>query len=121
MVVSIAKTQQRGRTGMKATLKCSCGQRIFSRDVMQQGYYVRHFGPSYVYIRYRCSRCKKLGEHYIKQEDWEEGMLRDEFTEATTSERRRFEKLGKITLDEMIKFHRALEKMTRLPEPSKDE
>jgi hypothetical protein len=100
---------------MKTTIKCNCGQRIFSRDVMQQGYYVRHFGPSYVYIKFRCSRCKKLGEHFIKQEDWAEGILNDTVNEVDTNEKGRFEKLGKITIDEMIDFHYALDKLEALP------
>lgn len=100
---------------MKATIRCNCGQRVFSRDVMQQGYYVRQFGPSYVYIRFRCSRCKKLGEHFIKQEEWDEGILRDEVTEVTKSEKRRFERLGKITVDEMVDFHYELDKLGEIP------
>lgn len=101
---------------MKATIKCNCGQRVFSRDVMQQGYYVRHFGPSYIYIKFRCSRCKKLGEHFVKQEDWEQGILKDSGVEVNTSEKTRFETLGKITVDEMINFHYELEKLDKLPE-----
>lgn len=101
---------------MKTTIKCNCGQRIFSRDVMQQGYYVRHFGPSYVYIKFRCSRCKKLGEHFIKQEDWAEGILNDSANEVATMEKSRFEKMGKITIDEMIDFHYALDKLEALPQ-----
>jgi hypothetical protein len=101
---------------MKTTIKCNCGQRVFSRDVMQQGYYVRQFGPSYVYIKFRCSRCKKLGEHFIKQEDWEEGMLRDGVLEVNPVEKNRFEGLGKITIDEMINFHYELEQLGALPD-----
>jgi hypothetical protein len=89
---------------------------VFSRDVMQQGYYVRQFGPSYVYIKFRCSRCKKLGEHFIKQEEWEEGLLRDSVLEVTSGEKSRFESLGKITIDEMINFHYELENLNKLPE-----
>ncbi len=105
---------------MKTTIKCHCGQRIFSRDVMQQGYYVRQFGPSYVYIKFRCSRCKKLGEHFIKQEDWEEGILRDSVCEASPEEKARFGELGKITIDEIINFHYALDSLETLPSPTED-
>lgn len=106
---------------MKATIRCNCGQRVFSRDVMQQGYYVRQFGPSYVYIKFRCSRCKKLGEHFIKQEDWEEGMLRDGQVEMTPSEKSRFQDMGKITIDELIDFHYELEKLDALPNTIENE
>jgi hypothetical protein len=101
---------------MKTSIKCNCGQRVFSRDVMQQGYYVRQFGPSYVYIKFRCSRCKKLGEHFIKQEDWEDGLLKDSTCELSPPERSRFDEMGKITIDEMINFHYALDGLDALPE-----
>ena len=100
---------------MKTALKCNCGQRIFSRDVMQQGYYVRQFGASYVYIRFRCSRCKRLGEHFIKQEDWEDTMLKSDASELVPTEKRKFEELGKISVDEMIDFHYELDKLNSLP------
>jgi len=52
---------------MKSAIKCNCGQRVLARDVMQTGYYLRLVGPSFVYVKYRCSRCKKLGEQFVKQ------------------------------------------------------
>lgn len=106
---------------MKTSLKCHCGQRIVRRDVMQQGYYVRQYGPSYVYIKYRCSRCKKLGEHFVKQEEWEDGLLTEITSEVNERERNRFAKLGNITLDEMRSFHHALESLDSLPQPMSEE
>jgi len=100
---------------MKTNLKCHCGQRILRRDVMQQGMYVRQVGSSYVYIKYRCSRCKKLGEHFVKQDEWEETMLRENTTEVTDTEKGRFLDLGAITLDEMRNFHHALENLNAIP------
>ena len=106
---------------MKTSLKCHCGQRIVRRDVMQQGYYVRQFGPSYVYVKYRCSRCKKLGEHYVKQEEWQDSLLQEATTEIAPDERGRFTELGAITLNEMRHFHYALEQLETLPDLSKEE
>ena len=100
---------------MKTNLKCPCGQRILRRDVMQQGMYVRQVGPSYVYIKYRCSRCKKLNEHFIKQEEWEDSLLRENANEVTDTENGRFTQLGSITLDEMRNFHHALENLDAIP------
>ena len=100
---------------MKTKLKCHCGQRILRRDVMQQGMYVRQVGPSYVYIKYRCSRCKKLGEHFVKQDEWEENLLRENTTDATDTEKSRFASQGMITLDEMRDFHHALENLNAIP------
>lgn len=100
---------------MKTGLLCRCGQRITRRDVMQQGIYMRQSGPNYVYIKYRCSRCKKLGEHYIKHEEWEDGLLHENNSEQSSKERQRFARLGAITLDEMRRFHNELEGLNRLP------
>ncbi len=106
---------------MKTSLKCHCGHRILRRDVMQQGYYVKPIGPSFVYIKYRCSRCKKLGEHFVKQEEWEDGLLQDIQTEAKDEERVRFTGLGEITLEEMRQFHHALDSALTIPNPLVEE
>lgn len=106
---------------MKRSLKCRCGQRICQRDVMRQGYYVRQFGPSYVYIRYRCARCKRLGEHFIRQEDWEENALCVEAGEVSDTERSRFARMGSITLDEINSFQKRLEGIEIIPDPLKDD
>ena len=106
---------------MKTNLKCHCGQRILRRDVMQQGMYVRQVGPSYVYIKYRCSRCKKLGEHFVKQEEWEDSMLRENTSDVVEGEKSRFAQLGGITLDEMRDFHHALENLNAIPNPLVEE
>jgi len=100
---------------MKTSLKCHCGQRILRRDVMQQGYYVKQLGPSYVYIKYRCSRCKKLGEHFVKQEEWQDGLLQESGSDISETERSQFAKLGSITLDEMREFHNALDNLSEIP------
>jgi hypothetical protein len=59
----------------RTAIRCSCGQRIGQKEVMHTGYYPRMFGPSLVYVRYRCSRSKKIDEQYVKQEEWENGIL----------------------------------------------
>lgn len=105
---------------MKTSLKCHCGQRIVRRDVMQQGYYVRQFGPNYVYIKYRCSRCKKLGEHFVKQEEWEDSLLYEITSEVGDNERSQFSTMGPITLEEMRSFHRTLENLDAIPNPLGD-
>ncbi len=99
---------------MKSMIKCNCGQRIVAKDVMQTGYYLRLFGPSFVYVKFRCSRCKKLGEQFVKQEDWEDGILRDTPNEITADEKARFEQLGPISIDEVIDAHFRLEDLTSL-------
>lgn len=94
----------------RTALRCNCGQRIGQKDVMQTGYYMRMMGPSFVYVKFRCSRCKKLGEQFVKQEVWDDGIFEETVIERTASEQRRFEALGPIRLREMADFHAALDK-----------
>jgi len=103
---------------MKSMIKCNCGQRIVAKDVMQTGYYLRLFGPSFVYVKFRCSRCKKLGEQFVKQEDWEEGILRDTPNELTPEEKERFDQLGPIDINEVIDAHFRIESSLLLGDPA---
>lgn len=98
----------------RTAIKCNCGQRIGQKDVMQTGQYMRMFGPSFVYVKYRCSRCKKLGEQFVKQEDWDDGILKDQTVELISGEKERFETMGPIEVQELVDFHYALEKLDDL-------
>lgn len=98
----------------RTALRCGCGQRIGQKDVMQTGYYMRMMGPSFVYVKFRCSRCKKLGEQFVKQEVWDDGIFEETLTECTAPEKRRFEAMGPIRLQEMADFHAALEQPNSL-------
>lgn len=98
-----------GIMSVKQPIKCNCGQRIVTKDVMQTGYYLRLFGPSFVYVKFRCSRCKKLGEQFVKQEDWEDGILNDIPPEISDLDKDRLVTMGPISIDEQIDFHFALD------------
>ena len=99
---------------MKSLIKCNCGQRIIAKDVMQTGYYLRLFGPSFVYVKFRCSRCKKLGEQFVKQDDWEDGILRDIPSEMASDEKARFDAMGPIDIHEAIDAHFQMEELETL-------
>lgn len=101
---------------MRSMIKCNCGQRILAKDVMQTGYYLRLVGPSFVYVKYRCSRCKKLGEQFVKQAEWEDGILNDIPSEVGPEEQKKFDELGAINIHECIDAHFELEKIKYLHE-----
>ncbi len=81
---------------------------------MQTGYYLRLVGPSFVYVKFRCSRCKKLGEQFVKQEEWEEGILCDVPCEIDPDEQRKFDQMGAIDIHECIDAHFELDRLTRV-------
>jgi len=95
---------------MKTTaIRCHCGQRIVAKDVLHRSWYVRVFGPSFMYLKFRCSRCKRLGEKFIEQDKWDDTILRDIPSELSIDEKKRFDKLGAISVEEQIDFHFSLE------------
>lgn len=91
------------------SVRCHCGQRIVQKDVLQRSWYVRVFGPSFMYLKFRCSRCKRLGEKFIEQDKWDDTILRDIPSELSLDEKKRYDKLGRISVDEQIDFHFSLE------------
>lgn len=99
---------------MRSAIKCNCGRRILTKDVIQTGYYLRLFGPSFVYVKYRCSRCKKLGEQFVKQEEWEGGILNDLPAEVSPEEKTKFCEMGRINIHECIDAHFELDKISNV-------
>ena len=97
-------------------VRCHCGQRIVAKDVLQRSWYVRVFGPSFMYLKFRCSRCKRLGEKFIEQDKWDDTILRDIPSELSLEEKKRFDRMGRISIDEQLDFHFEMEKPEALGE-----
>jgi hypothetical protein len=55
-----------------------CHQPLLHRDVVEKRKYVSPTGEDYIYIKFRCSHCKKLGELFVKKDEWQESLLSDE-------------------------------------------
>jgi hypothetical protein len=90
---------------------CNCGHHIGTQEILQTSLYLSLLGPSFVYVRFRCARCKRVGEQLVREEKWNRAMLRPEAPALSAEERRRFEALGPITPAEKIDFHYALESL----------
>ncbi len=101
---------------MRTSIRCNCGNRIVAKDVMQKGYYLRIAGPSFIWLKFRCSHCKRLGEQFIKQEEWDERLLQDTPCEISEEEKARFEAMGPIDIHEVINAHFQLEDLVCLPD-----
>lgn len=80
--------------------------------MIQTGLYLSVLGPSYVYVRYRCGRCKRVGEKLVEQESWDPAVLRPSRRGPNEAEMRRFSDMGEITAEEVIDFHYALDGLT---------
>jgi hypothetical protein len=83
--------------------------------VIQTGLYLSVLGPSFVYVRFRCGRCRRIGEQLVQQSEWDPTMLRQEEARITEADRRRYEGLGEITAEEVIDFHYAVARLSAEP------
>ena len=97
-------------------IRCSCGRHIVQTDIVQAGLYVSVLGPSLVYVRYRCKRCKMVGDELIEGEAWDPSVLHPARSGPNESELARFGEMGDITAEEVIGFHYALERLSADPE-----
>jgi hypothetical protein len=95
----------------RTALRCTCGQRIGEREVLRAGYYPRPFGPSFVLVRYRCSRCRRRGEQFLRQEEWDQGILSDAALELDLPSQKSFATQGPITMREQATFHSQLDSL----------
>lgn len=73
---------------------------------------MRLYSPGFVYVKYRCSHCKRIGERFLEYEHYEAGALMEVPFETSKEERRRFAQLGPIELEEVIDFHYELDGST---------
>lgn len=48
-------------------LRCGCGAQVLADDILVTAYEMRAVGPDYLYVKYLCSRCGRMGEHRIEQ------------------------------------------------------
>jgi len=67
-----------------------------------------HWQPLYAYIRYRCSRCKRLGERVVDYGRWDQSVLKESGAELSEEEQAKFDRMPPITSDEIIRFAKAL-------------
>jgi DNA-directed RNA polymerase subunit RPC12/RpoP len=96
----------------KTQITCPCGQRVLKADVLQKGQFLRLFCPGFIYIKFRCSRCKRMGERFVGLDGWDEDTLQEVPCEASREERMKFSQMGGIQIDEVIDFHYRLDDLS---------
>lgn len=79
--------------------------------MIQTGLYVSVLGPSYVYVRFRCGRCKRVREQLIQEAAWDPSVLHECGAGVSDADLDRFERMGEITPEEVIEFHYRLDRL----------
>jgi len=84
----------------KPSIVCTCGRRIEGREVLQHGYFMNHWKPIWVFVKYRCSRCRMLGEQLVDYSQWDGSILDGDAPDAGPA----LAPLGGIDDDEVRRF-----------------
>jgi arsenate reductase-like glutaredoxin family protein len=79
--------------------------------VIQTGLYLNSAGSSYVYVRFRCGRCKRVGEQLVQESNWDPAVLHFAEVQMSEEDLHRFEAMGEITPEEVIGFHYAIARL----------
>ncbi len=92
----------------KTPVKCRCGHQVMAREVLRTDLYERASGRDYIYIKFRCTRCKRLGQTFIPEARFDWSSLESAPDEMTPQERDRALEAGPISTGELMEFHGAL-------------
>lgn len=92
----------------KSVVRCRCGHQILAKEVLRTDLYERSSGRDYVYVKFRCARCKRLGQIFIAESRWDWSVLESARNELNDAERDRFLDETPISSLECINFRQQL-------------
>jgi DNA-directed RNA polymerase subunit RPC12/RpoP len=107
----------------KPVVRCRCGHQILAKEVLRTDLYERRAPEGntreFVYVKYRCQHCKRIGEAFVPESRWDRSILEPEHTELTEAEREHFQDISPISSEEILDFHCELERtgLYTPPEP----
>ena len=102
-------------------IRCRCGHRVLGREVLRTEFYERRSFLSesireYVYVKYRCKRCKRMGESFIPDSKWDWKVLEAQPNELSDVERDLFLDEEPISTQDIRDLHERLETVASLKE-----
>lgn len=98
----------------KPVVRCRCGHQVLGKEVLRVDPYERSSGREMVYVKYRCRRCKKLGEAFIPESEWDMSIFEAPRNEMSELERDRFLDKTTISSGDVLTFHRDLKRVQRV-------
>jgi DNA-directed RNA polymerase subunit RPC12/RpoP len=105
----------------KPVVRCRCGHQILAKEVLRTDLYERRAPEGntreFVYVKYRCQHCKRIGEAFIPESRWDRSILEPQHSELTDAERDHFEDATPISSEEILDFHRELQKTVLFTPP----
>lgn len=105
----------------KTVVRCRCGHQVLAREVLRTDLYERALGREYVYVKFRCRRCKRMGEAFVSEARWDWSILEPAPGEMTGEERDRFLDADEISDADISAFHAQLEQLSRIEDLARAE
>ena len=101
----------------KQEVKCrSCSHRIQAGEIMRTDLYERAPGQNYVYVKFRCRRCKRLGQTFVPEARWDWTLLEPTRDELSDNDRERLSEAEPISETELLDFSVQLKNLNDLTE-----
>jgi DNA-directed RNA polymerase subunit RPC12/RpoP len=102
----------------KPIVRCRCGHQVLAKEVLRTDLYERRASEGssreYVYVKYRCQRCKRMGEAFVPESRWDRSILEPAQNEMNDTERDQFLDEAPISDDEVLDFHKRLQNLADL-------
>ena len=93
----------------RPAVRCRCGHQVLAKEVLRTDLYERPSGREYVYVKYRCKRCKRVGETFVAENRWDWRIFEASPNEMSEAERDAFADQSPISSEDLIDFHRLLQ------------
>ena len=97
----------------RPVVRCRCGHRVLAKEVLRTDLYERPSGREYVYVKYRCKRCKRLGETFVAESRWDWRIFEATRNEMSEAESDSFAGQSPISTEEILAFHCQLNTIER--------
>jgi hypothetical protein len=93
---------------MKPLVQCRCGHNVLGREILRTDLYERSAERDLVYVRFRCARCRRLGQAFIPEREWDWSLLEEPRGELSGEDRDRLIEAEPISGADLLSFHSLL-------------
>lgn len=92
----------------RPVVRCRCGHQVLAKEVLRTDLYERPSGREYVYVKYRCQRCKRMGETFVAEHRWDWRIFEAARHEFSETESELFSSRAPISSEDVIDLHQQL-------------
>jgi hypothetical protein len=89
----------------KPLVLCRCGHLVMGKEVLRTDLYERSSGQEYVYVKFRCARCKRIAQSFVPASAWDWQKLEPAPGELSSEERDRLLEAEPVGAADLLLFH----------------